>query len=244
LIDKARRVPDRLSGTCLSCVTAMSSRLGSSSNNISNAYMRQFITSTWIYWLHCFDIWNIWWLTALPVVFIIFSIPHRHSAWQRTKRRQVGGDTGMIQMGWVTAGYGDAGVTEMGYVTGSIYWGDPGIDRSHLISFCQTTSYILYLSDRFSSLVQSEISWIFTARDYHIFSPSYYTPWVRTALPHELRLECCASSSSIRMVGSRPASSAVSTYQLLLWNPALRGARHGYHDSVWYGFCFVHLRVS
>jgi hypothetical protein len=56
---------------------------------------------------------------------------HRHSAWQRTERRRMYGDTGMTEMDWAT------GVTEMDGATGSIYSGDPGVDRScisyHLI---------------------------------------------------------------------------------------------------------------
>jgi len=60
---------------------------------------------------------------------------HRHSAWQRTERRRVCGDTGMTEMGWATGAYGDAGVTEMGCATGSIYSGDPGVDRSHLVPY-------------------------------------------------------------------------------------------------------------
>ena len=71
---------------------------------------------------------------------------HRHSAWQRTEPRRVCGDTGMTEMGWATAAYGDAGVTEMGCATGSIFLGDPGVDRlpSHLVSYISshlTSSY-------------------------------------------------------------------------------------------------------
>jgi len=39
----------------------------------------------------------------------------------------------MTEMDWATGAYGDAGVTEMGCAMGSIYSGDPGVDRSHLI---------------------------------------------------------------------------------------------------------------
>jgi len=49
------------------------------------------------------------------------------SAWQRTERWWVYGDTGMTEMDWPT------GVTEMVGVTGSIYSGDHGVDRSHII---------------------------------------------------------------------------------------------------------------
>jgi hypothetical protein len=51
---------------------------------------------------------------------------HRHSAWQRTERWRVCGDTGMTEMSWAT---------------GSIYSGDPGVDRSHLVS-----SHLIILS--------------------------------------------------------------------------------------------------
>ena len=52
---------------------------------------------------------------------------HRHSAWQRTERRRVYGDTGMTEMDWAT------GEMEEDGVTGSIYSGDPGVDRSQII---------------------------------------------------------------------------------------------------------------
>src|SRR5882757_3645055 len=38
---------------------------------------------------------------------------HRHSAWQRTERRRVYGDTGMTERDWATGAYGDTGVTEI-----------------------------------------------------------------------------------------------------------------------------------
>ena len=43
---------------------------------------------------------------------------HRHSAWQRTERWRV---------------YGDTGMTEVDWATGSIYLRDAGVDRHHLI---------------------------------------------------------------------------------------------------------------
>jgi len=77
---------------------------------------------------------------------------HHHSAWQRSERWQVYRDTGMMEMekDWVTGAYGDAGVMEMGCATGSIYSGDPGVDRSHLISSYHTTNYTLYLFPTFA----------------------------------------------------------------------------------------------
>jgi len=85
------------------------------------------------------------------------SVSHHHhhhhyhrSAWQRTERRRAYGDTGIMETDWVTAGVrryrdegdrlGEGGCTEMDGATGSIYSGDPGIDRlssalaSHLAS--------------------------------------------------------------------------------------------------------------
>ena len=48
----------------------------------------------------------------------------------------------MMEMGSATAAYGDAGVTEMGCATGSIYLGDPGVDRFHIIlSYTNQTLY-------------------------------------------------------------------------------------------------------
>jgi len=41
----------------------------------------------------------------------------------------------MMEMDWATGVYGDTGVTGMDGATGSIYWGDPGVDRLHLISY-------------------------------------------------------------------------------------------------------------
>ena len=38
---------------------------------------------------------------------------HRHSAWQRTERRRVYGDTRMTEMDWAPGAYGDTGVTQM-----------------------------------------------------------------------------------------------------------------------------------
>jgi len=75
---------------------------------------------------------------------------HRHSAWHRTAR------------GWV---YRDTRVTEMDGATGSIYSGDPGVDRLHLTrsfrdfvdphncvdSHGRVVSYLLTLFLRFSN---------------------------------------------------------------------------------------------
>jgi hypothetical protein len=36
----------------------------------------------------------------------------------------------MTEMGWVTGVHEELGVTEMGYAMGSIYSGNPGVDRS------------------------------------------------------------------------------------------------------------------
>jgi len=54
---------------------------------------------------------------------------HHHSAWQSTELRRVYGDTGMMEMDWVTWRDGDTGVTEMNGATGTIYSGDPRVDR-------------------------------------------------------------------------------------------------------------------
>ena len=52
---------------------------------------------------------------------------HRHSSWTRIEQRQVYGDMGMTEMDWAT------GVKEMDAATGSIYSGDPGVDRFRII---------------------------------------------------------------------------------------------------------------
>jgi len=70
---------------------------------------------------------------------------HHHSAWQRTERRCVYGDTGMMEMGLVMGLCRDTGVTKMDWATGSIYLGDPVVDRSHHI-LSSYNQYTLYLS--------------------------------------------------------------------------------------------------
>jgi len=52
---------------------------------------------------------------------------HHHSPLQRTERQQMYRHTGMTKMDWVT------GVTEMDEATGSIYLGDPRVDRFYII---------------------------------------------------------------------------------------------------------------
>jgi len=56
---------------------------------------------------------------------------HPHSAWQMTERWRVCGDTAITEMSWVMRAHRDAGVMEMGCTMGSLYSGDPGVDRSH-----------------------------------------------------------------------------------------------------------------
>ena len=83
---------------------------------------------------------------------------HRHSAWQR----EAGGGRTEIQgyRRWTERRrvYGDTGVTEMDRATGSIYSGDCGVERHHLIPSHHTTKYTLYLSQLLVSLALSEIS--------------------------------------------------------------------------------------
>jgi len=57
------------------------------------------------------------------------------STWGRSERQQVCGDTGIMEMGWGTAVYGDPGVPEMGCSTGSIFLGDPRLDRYYFIAY-------------------------------------------------------------------------------------------------------------
>ena len=80
----------------------------------------------------------------------------------------------MTAMDWATGADGNNGVMDMDRATGSIYSGDPGVDRlylilylisshlisSHLISSYHTTNYTLYCSQLLLSLALSEISWI------------------------------------------------------------------------------------
>jgi len=69
---------------------------------------------------------------------------HSHSAWQRTERWRV---------------YGDTGMTEVDWATGSIYLREIDI----ISSYYHTTKYTIYLSQLLISLAPSEISWIHTA---------------------------------------------------------------------------------
>jgi len=41
----------------------------------------------------------------------------------------------MTEMSLATGAYRDAAVTEMGCANGSIYSGDPGVDRMHLVPY-------------------------------------------------------------------------------------------------------------
>jgi len=61
--------------------------------------------------------------------------------------------------------YGDAGVTEMDCETGSMYSGDPGVDRSHLIqriTHCICSQLFLTCSF-WDSVWICAIAWILTA---------------------------------------------------------------------------------
>jgi hypothetical protein len=84
---------------------------------------------------------------------------HRHSACLRTELRRVYGATGMTQVDCATGADRDTGVTEMDGAMGSIYSGDPGVDRlsSHLISSYHTMNYTLSLSQLCISLVLPRI---------------------------------------------------------------------------------------
>ena len=93
---------------------------------------------------------------------------HCHSAWQRTELRWVYGDTVMTEMGCVTAAYRDAGVTEMGCATGSMYLGDPRVDRSDIIlsyNKLDTTSFESFDHTRSfrDSVWIHAIAWVLTA---------------------------------------------------------------------------------
>jgi len=51
--------------------------------------------------------------------------------------------TGMTEIDCATAAYGDSGVTELGCVTGSIYLGDPRVNRSQLALHLAASHIIL-----------------------------------------------------------------------------------------------------
>jgi len=58
---------------------------------------------------------------------------HRHSTWQKTELWRQSRGTVLMEMDWATGADRDSGVTEMDRVMGSIYPGDPGVER--LITF-------------------------------------------------------------------------------------------------------------
>lgn len=72
------------------------------------------------------------------VVEISISHHHRPSAWWRTEWLQVDGNTGMTEMDW------GAGVSQMDGAMGSIYSGDPGVDRSHIILSCNESHTLCF----------------------------------------------------------------------------------------------------
>jgi len=143
---------------------------------------------------------------------------HRHSAWQRTEPWQVYGVTGMMEMDWVMGADRDTGVMEMGGAMGSIYSGDPGVNKlpSYLISSYHTTNHTLYLSQPLISLALPKILWILTAGWYHIFSPSPYTPEARTTLSQLLLCECRKRCGRVSMLGCLPSSSVISPHQMVV----------------------------
>jgi len=72
----------------------------------------------------------------------------------------------MTEMDWATGADGDTRVTEMDGATGSIFSGDPEVDRisSHIILYHLIIQRItLYCSQRLVSLALSKISWILMA---------------------------------------------------------------------------------
>jgi len=134
------------------------------------AWNRSRHASLWRFDLHCR-------IEETSVAGKSVSHHHHHSAWQRTELWRVYGhtgmtdmdwatgadrDTGMTEMDWVMGADGDTGVTEMDGGTGSIYWGNPRVDRgglhlvSHLIPSYHTTNYTLHFSHLLISLALAE----------------------------------------------------------------------------------------
>jgi hypothetical protein len=99
------------------------------------------------------------------------SHPHHHSAWHRTELPRWYTNTGMMEMDCVTGENVNTEVTEIDRAMGSIYSGNPGVDRQYLILYLisayfissyYTTHYTLYCSHLLLSLTLSEIRWIHT----------------------------------------------------------------------------------
>jgi hypothetical protein len=80
-------------------------------------------------------------------------------------------------------------------VTGSIYLGDPGVDRHHLIlssyNEIHTQSFPTFDLTRYcQDFVDPHNCVVPNGRvPYHNFSPSSYAPRARTALSHEFTLD-------------------------------------------------------
>jgi len=82
---------------------------------------------------------------------------HRNSGWQRTERRRVYGDTGMMETDWASPGVRRYRVSGDGRSDGEYIFRRPRARYhvSHIISYHYSTNYTLYLSHLLISLALS-----------------------------------------------------------------------------------------
>jgi len=134
---------------------------------------------------------------------------HRHPAWQRTEQWQVCGDTGMMEMGWAT---------------GSIYPGDPGVDRlsSHLVS--QLASHLIISSH----LIIQRIT--------HSIVPSI---WSHSYCPRfRGSTQLLGSSQPRSIISSHPLPMLLEPEPLFLTNSFWNAAR-GAAECWWWALCLL-----
>jgi len=125
----------------------------------------------------------------------VHSVSHHHrpSDWQRTER-------------WLA--YGDTGMTEVNWATGSIYLGDPGVNRCHRIlssyneihTLCVLTSDLTRLFCNFVDPHGWVVSHLLT-----LFPPSSNPGHCFS----RIALGFCERCSGVLMMRSLPSSSAV-----------------------------------
>jgi hypothetical protein len=112
--------------------------------------------------------------------------------------------------------YGDTGITEIDSATGSIYSGDPGVDRHHLIkrnihsTFPSLWSHALMPSFRTST----HFVWFIHHGRVSLWmhSPSSNAPRARTALSR-VPFRYYARCGGVLMMGCQPDSSTVSPHR-------------------------------
>jgi len=119
---------------------------------------------------------------------------HRHSAWHRTERW------------WV---YGDSGITEVDWATGSMYLRDPGEDRRHviLLSYNEIHNLTFPTFDLTRDFVDPHSRVVSHLLTLFLRSSSQNRSFSR--IPFGCRERC----GGVLMMGSLPSSSAISPHR-------------------------------